>query len=494
MSTVCRKTRWTDRHICIALFVCLSSLYFATVSGITSSNDGSHYALTRALAEQRSFEIEDFAWYAEGNDIAVRDDRIYSDRPPGTALIASAFYAAGRLLPSPLAPLESRHDPENPRLLYVTLVPVWSGACTVVLLYLTLRKLEVSVFGALTTSLVFALGTTHWKYSSVLLSHAASSFLVVLSVYLVVKATRSPSIHWLTALGLGFISGYSVLVEYSNAILVVASGLYLLAHVRSLRPTRLLLHAGLFVAGGVIPAGFLAYYNTVNFGGPFTLSYAYAVNYPWAGRFSSTFSFPLGQGLLAMLVWGKGGGWCNPTCYNQGLFLLSPVLLFSLPGLVSFFRRSRRECIFTTGLFLIYLVTFSKHHTFHGFTSDGRYLVPFLGLWCIPIGFFLDQLLRRITGSVSQTLAHLAFYGLLFLSLRSIFMHIGFSYNYHLDLAQLTPVIASPTNWSYLSSQVFRNTGNLPILWLLECGALAIWLAGRHLISRRSNGRATEEK
>ena len=61
-------------------------------------------------------------------------------------------------------------------------------------------------------------------------------------------------------------------------------------------------------------------------------------------------------------------------------------------------------------------------------------------------------------------------YGLFFRSLRNMFLHIGFSYNYHLDLSQLSPIIASPGNWSYLSSQVFRNTGNLPILWLLEGG------------------------
>jgi hypothetical protein len=39
----------TDCLVAVVLFVGLSSLYFATVSGITSSNDGSHYALTRTM-------------------------------------------------------------------------------------------------------------------------------------------------------------------------------------------------------------------------------------------------------------------------------------------------------------------------------------------------------------------------------------------------------------------------------------------------------------
>lgn len=492
-----KRGHWTEWGTCIVLFLCLSSLYFATVSGITSSNDGSHYALTRALVEKGSFEIKGYASYAEGNDIARRDDRTFSDRPPGTALMASLFYTAGGLLPSPLAPLESRHDAENPRLLYVMLASVWAGTGTVVLLYLLLRELNISVFGALTTSLMFALGTAHWKYSSVLFSHAVSSLTVVLSAYLAIRAVRRSSIRWTLPLALGFTIGYSVLVEYSNAIMAVIIALYLLANIRSFTRTRLPLYASLFLIGGLIPAGFLAYYNTVNFGGPLTFSYAYAAKYPWARAFSSTFDFPLGQGIRGMLMWGEGGGWCDPTCYNQGLFLLSPILLLSLPGLAPFFRPFRRESILTTGLFLIYLGLFSKHRTFHGFTTDGRYLVPFLALWCIPLGFFFDRLLCRIKRPAWQAIAHLATYGLFFLSLRNMFLHIGFSYNYHLDLSQLSPIIASPGNWSYLSSQVFRNTGNLPILWLLEGGGLFVCLVRRwgwHALSRQLRMRATQRK
>jgi hypothetical protein len=465
-----KQSQRTDWAICIILFLSLSSLYFATASGITCSNDGSHYALTRALAENGSFEISPYASYAEGNDLARRDDRTFSDRPPGTALVASLFYTAGGLLPPPLVPLQSRHDAENPRLLYAMLVSVWAGTGTVVLLYRTLRELHVSVSGALTTSLVFALGTAHWKYSTVLFSHALSSLTVMLAIYLAIRAARSSSIPWVLPLALGFVAAYSVLVEYSNAVMVLAIALYLLFNVASSTPSRLPFYASLLLLGGLIPASFLAYYNHVNFGAPLTFSYAYAIKYPWASSFSSTFSFPLGQGLRAMLVWGQGGGWCDPTCYNQGLFLLSPILLLSLPGLVPYCRRSRRPCMLTTGLFLIYLVLFSTHRTFHGFTTDGRYLVPFLALWCIPLAFFFDRILVRTKRPAWQAVAYLAFYGLFFLSLRNLFLHIGFSYNYHLDLSQLSPIIAHPANWSYLSAHVLPNTGNLPLLWLLEGG------------------------
>ena len=160
----------------ILLFVGISSLYFATVSGMTSSNDGSHYALTRAMAENGRFTLDPFDPYAEGNDIAIRDGRFYSDRPPGTALITTLFYQVATYLPTPLSPLPSKHDPHNPRLLYVMLLPVLAGSGTILLLYWFLRQQEIVMAPAFITCLLVALGTIHWKYSTVLFSHALSGF------------------------------------------------------------------------------------------------------------------------------------------------------------------------------------------------------------------------------------------------------------------------------------------------------------------------------
>ncbi len=455
-----------DWIVMIVLFVGLSSLYFATVSGITSSNDGSHYALTRAMVENHTFALMPFDNYAEGNDIAIRDGVFYSDRPPGTAVLATLFYTLAQYLPDPLAPLPSRHDAENPRLLYVMLLPVLAGTGTAVLLYLFLRQHGVTMGGAVTAVLMFSLGTAYWKYSTVLFSHALSGFLVLLTIYLALRL--SPESHWMRYLFLGFVLGFSVLVEYSNGLLVVIVGLFVLLGVRPFTLRRILVTMVPFILGGLIPAGFLATYNNVNFGSPLTLSYAYAVNYPWAGNFFSTFSWPLLPGLQALLIWGEGGGWCNPTCYNQGIFLLSPIMLLALPGFWFYFRRARRPFWLTTTVFLIYLLLFAKHFTSHGFTGDGRYLVPFLSLLAIPLAYAVDWLLRPTQNPLQLAFFAFITYGLFFLSLRNMLLHIGFSYNYHLDLSQLSPVIASPQNWRYLADTIFPNQGNLPLLWLLQ--------------------------
>lgn len=484
------KQLWArnDWLIVILLFVVSSSIYFATTSGITSSNDGSHYALVRTMVENRSFALKGFDDYAEGNDIAITEDgRLFSDRPPGTALLGALFYSAANWLPASPAPLPTRHDAGNPRLVFLMLLPSWAGAGTVVLLYALMRSLALSRAASLTAALMFALGTVHWKYSSVLFSHALSSFLVMLSLFLAIHIARQKDSHWANRLLLGFILGFSVLVEYSNGLLVLIIIVHLFWQRRPFSSSKLATLLGPLVAGGVLSAAFLAFYNNANFGSPFRLSYAYAINYPWASSFSTTFNYPIAAGLRALLVWGSGDGWCDGTCYNQGIFLISPLLLLAIPGWTFYWRKAKSACILTTAVFLVYLLLFAKHRTSHGFTADGRYLVPFLSLAAIPIGFFFAWLFALWRRPVWQALLLFLSYGLFFISMRNVIYHIGFSYNYNLDLSQFDPMITHPTNWQYLASQIFRNTVNLPALWLLETFLIVLLFFFYWLFSKRSS-------
>ncbi len=367
------------------------------------------------------------------------------------------------------------------------MLPAWAGAGTIVLLYAIMRDLALSRAASLTASLMFALGTVHWKYSSVLFSHALSSFLVMLSLFLTIRISRQRETHWMNSLFLGIILGYSVLVEYSNALLVLIIIGFLLWQRRPFSFAKLIGLFGPLIAGGLLSASFLAFYNNANFGSPIRLSYAYAINYPWAGSFATTFNYPLAAGLRALLYWGPGDGWCDGTCFNQGIVLLSPVLLLALPGWYPYWRKARVTCILTTVVFLVYLLLFARHRTSHGFTADGRYLVPFLSLLAIPIGFAFERLFSLRRRPVWQALLLFVSYGLFFISMRNVFYHIGFSYNYNLELSQLGPMIAQAGNWQYLTSQVFRNTANLPILWLLEAVLIALLLFLWWLYSRMSS-------
>src|SRR5258705_4985273 len=130
----------SDKGIALALFVVLSSIYFATITGVTSSNDGSHYAATRAIVETGTFEITPYWDFTERQDYATFGGHKFSDRPPATALIAAATYAFGQVLPPQIAPLPSKYDAGNPRLIYALISASLFMSGAVILFFFSLRR------------------------------------------------------------------------------------------------------------------------------------------------------------------------------------------------------------------------------------------------------------------------------------------------------------------------------------------------------------------
>ncbi len=499
------KTDWRTAAI---LFAAISSVYFATVAGITSSNDGSHFALVRALADKRSFEISEYLSFTENQDYALRGNLRFSDRPPGTAILTASVYAASQVLPPPLAPLRSKHDPDNPRLVYVLLVPVIAASATAIILFWMLRAhFTLPLTSSLLTTLAFAVGTMTWKYGSLLYSHATSGLAVMAAVALLSRHIRSDdfSRQGQTAakaattnagFWLGLLLGASVLMEYTNIVFIAFVGLYWLWQAFSPPPphppapsrervTRLFR----LILGGLLPALFLMWYNTVNFGEPLKLSTfnADTTRWPQNQSFLTDFATPIWVGLPAMLFYGSD---------NQGLFWLAPISLLGLAGLQGLWRRSRREFVLIVGCFTAMLLLFSTSTTFNPFTNDGRYITPFLGLWFVVVGFGISWLQSWLEAAPTTPLisffSPLIIYGLLFLSIRNQIMHIAFSWGHDLNLAAMRPWAAAPENIAALWNAVFPNALNLPLWWGLVAVGWLAWRVVRREMKDRS--RLVEKK
>ncbi len=448
------------------LFAVISTVYFATIAGITSSNDGSHFALVRAIVDNRSFEISDYLEFTENQDYALRGDLRFSDRPPGTALLAAPLYALSALLPGPLAPLASKHDPQNPRVMYAVLLSVLAAGATAVLLFWMLRgHWRLTLRASVLATLAFAFGTMTWKYGSLLYSHAASGLMVMAAVALMLRA-REQDDFWI-----GLLLGGGVLMEYTNVVFAAIAGVWWLTRrfapqERSARkPPR---RAALFVVGALIPAAFLLWYNTANFGGPLTLS-TFSVDttrWPQNASFFHDFATPLWVGLPAMLFYGSD---------NQGLFWLAPVSLLGLAGVRGLWQRSRREFVLIVGGFAAMLLLFSASTTFNPYTNDGRYLTPFLGLWFVAVGFGVERLAGASPVPVpgqpqGSPLRWAIVYGLLFWSVRNQLMHIALSWGHDFQWAVLRPLSLAPENVAAVWRAVFPNAANVPLWW----GMLAI--------------------
>ncbi len=448
-----------DKHIAVLIFIVLSSVYFATISGITSSNDGSHYALVRALVDDRSFRIDPYLSFTENQDYATRDGQYYSDRPPGTALLSAPLYALGYIGPIPLVDVPSKHDAGHAQVIYAVLGAALSAALAMTLFYLLLRHVfDVSIRAAALATLALALGTTIWKYGTVLYSHAASALVLTVALYGALRAIRTESLRLRDALLLGFVLGFAPLVEYTNVPFVVIVGLYLLL-ARLPRNTGTIRWWSVLVGAALVPVAFLLVYNTVNFGGPLEFSrfYADTILWPENENLSATFTTPLLYGLQALL-------WFVPDDPNQGLFLLSPIALIGLFGWLIALKRHTSAASFIFALFVLYLGLFATSTTFNPLTNDGRYITSVLPLWFIGVAFGISWVFEQRNQWV-RAAGIMITCGLLFVSIQQQFRHIAFSWNYDLTPDMLAPLAASPSNILLIWGTVFPNIANVPLLW-----------------------------
>src|SRR5262249_24703333 len=151
-----------ERTLLLALFCISTATSTLLDAGIVCSNDGSHYALVRALADDHTVVIDRYVDYTHHVDVGFRNGHFYSDRPPGPALVALPFYL--------LACAAGLDDAGREAV--TAALSILCGALAVVLTFLVGRRVGLSQSGALCAALALALCTPHRSYSTVLFNHA----------------------------------------------------------------------------------------------------------------------------------------------------------------------------------------------------------------------------------------------------------------------------------------------------------------------------------
>src|SRR5262249_13879632 len=259
------RRRRPDRALALALFAVSAATSVLLDAGLVCSNDGAHYALVRALAEDHSARIDGQLGYAQGIDYSEHDGHAYSDRPPGTALAAPPFDLVARALGAS----------DAGRQFACALLAALAGALATVLTYLIARRLGLSLAGATAAALALALCTPVRTYPSALWNPAPAAALTPPTVWLALGLEKKRAGAGLLALGggggcVGGAAGYVVGVDYSTAL----SSVLLVALVgwRWRRDLGALAPLVLGCALGLAPA--LAY-HTIAFGGPFATPYQF---------------------------------------------------------------------------------------------------------------------------------------------------------------------------------------------------------------------------
>lgn len=463
---------------------------FCGVSDLVVSNSGSHFALVKAMGDNFSFEIGPFMDYTIHFDYSSpKPGLFYTDRPPGTAWLALIPYTIGKYILEPffkLWPLGSSFS-NHDGVIWVLLIPAFLGALTVILLFNLARMLGASRQAGVMLALIFGSCTIVLKYSSILYSHMVSTFFILFVTYLTLKL-YPPLNSQLKPLGrrrllvillLGFCLGYSIVVEYTNVLPVLA----LLIYIAYQQLKQHNIEWGALVGAGVafsIPILALMTYNAICFGSPFVTSYTYNAVFPWARNFSTTFvRFPL-RGLFDFFL-----GYTSDTADQSGgllgLLVISPTLIFGLWGWYfmwkSFKNRGYQAITFLfLGIILPMLLLMATHLTyFGGDDRDPRYILVILPFLALPLAWWWDDYFMKLTRRAKRRVGNV-FLLLLILSFLSNFYHTLLSFPFRYGFA------------AYMQVNVDKSIGfNLDSLSLLLVGGTLLVL----LISARQQPDAT---
>jgi 4-amino-4-deoxy-L-arabinose transferase-like glycosyltransferase len=382
--------------------VVLATLYFALTAagGIISTNDGSHYALTKALAADGTVRIDPYVNYGaiqprrgtptpdDYRDVSFRDGHFYSDRPPGTAFLAVPFYWLGLLVDR----ISGRQDLDFP-LRYVTMLPPLLGAATALATALLARGLGTGWPAAVATAATGALTTLALKYATLLYSHIAAAACVTGALAALLLAERRPGRARPLALG-GLLLGYGAVVEYPNLLLIAPVGLYVLWQARGAGSGAFDWRGTVaFFTAWAVPIAVLAGYNWLAFGRPWHTSYTYQYYFDWSRSPLTTYVTPPLTGLRWLLA--------GPS----GLFVVTPAFLLALWGLAILARRSPARALLLLGVVLAVLIPTAMHRTYYGGGSrDTRYLLAIVPALYAPLAVWFEAVVRSRRPALRLTL------------------------------------------------------------------------------------------
>ncbi len=376
------------RELALSAWLLATISYAWTYSELSGPNEYTRAYLTAALVDDHAIRIDrSLRRFGGVYDLASHDGHFYSDKAPGSSLLAAPIYALAR----------AGDDPKNwdaDRI--VNLARTWLmlplSLLGFVLLRRLLRLLGRSEAAIDLVSVGYSLGSAVLHYGTALYGHVIVATLWIAVLYGLAEAgvLVPPDASIVPPRGVkakcawvafaGMCAGLAGLTEYQAT---AAAALFLWPVLRS-GPGRWWA-ALAYTAGGLPCALVLLAYNKAAFGGPFQLSYQHLVGTALRdlhGNGLAGATWPTREALLGLLF--------RPS---RGLLATSPWFACGFVGLVWMAgRRSLRALWLTllSGCVYFYLAVASSSVWFGGWAFGPRLLIPAMPLFALAAAYAFD--------------------------------------------------------------------------------------------------------
>jgi hypothetical protein len=352
------------------------------------SPERGRYALTASMVDEKSvFFSPETASYVVP-DLGYANGHFVSLFAPGVSMLAAPLYMIGK-----------RIDMAQ----YLTfLTSSLFALANVLLIILLVKKLTKNVYTGIVTGLTFLFATNAWVYATTLYQHHISTFLILVSIYLI-----SGKIRYWTAMVIGALFALSILVDYPDAFFFIPIIIFLiLRHIDIRKQGNMVrLNFNTHVIFGLLGISLLLLpsfvYNKIAYGNPFQLS-GTVQNIRELGKDNNQLAVKQTTRQSRSAVgFFKMDNLPNSmdvllTSKDRGLVWFSPVILLSLLGVGPLISRKKGlgyALLATAGtIFLLYGMWGDP---WGGWAFGPRYTIPAVGILAILLGVAIARYARK---------------------------------------------------------------------------------------------------
>src|SRR3989344_2458284 len=359
------------------------------------SPERGRFALTFSIVENNSiFFTEKIARFA-APDVGITNGKYVSLFAPGLSYIIIPGYILGRIFGSA----------QVGTFAIISLLAL----SNFVLIYLISRKITSNTVAALIAGIVFLFGTPAYVYGVNLYQHHVSTFLILLSIFILTRSRRI-----LAKLLVFFLCGLSVTIDYPNFFFMLPIGIATLIRLVNINisKNKIILEINfvkfLLILAVLVPISFLMIFQNISYGNPLRLSGSVkTAKFDIKNDLSSIKNVAVKDNDKSNAEKNVVGFFDTRNLLNgfylhfisrdRGILTFTPIMFIGFVAIIyAYIKKIRHTTFFISILLLIILLYSLWGDPWGGWAFGSRYFVSAYALLSIFIAIILNKLKKNI--------------------------------------------------------------------------------------------------